>query len=540
MSFILEAVRDKPVALFAMDDTAPFQDYSGYNASGTMSAGTAGNSVALTSGTSYSSVFSSVTTAKFPSTVFKQGAEDKPFTLEAWVYLQDKGANADVRILSNVGAYDGLTINGTKVSFSTSYATTGSAKATYDIQVNRRIHVVGIHTANKNMLYVDSILVSEVEITDAQKTDTFITTDGFLYCGGSSGGDSIAVNGLAFYGNSLTGDAVVRHFTAGNKHLDKAAVPNTFGGIRIPLSQSVADVFLRQTWFTEFDWNSGYKTDVVVEDSRLKPRLSGGVSLAGTWLDVFPMSATSATSVNGVNMMWDGEGAIVEASLNGTSWETVVRGQNLALIPPGFNPTNQDLQIRVRFTGGVTDDPAYIDSLTVVGYKTGVIPSVANRTISTTGFIQNDYDPAELRDDWGVVLPNTKTLTIGADSSPDAVLPKTIEFWAKGVFTSNITGATIYTNGTTGVAVAAGEWQHRVYTLPSGFTGDLVLTSTSAQFGQVALYSVTKTAAEVKEMYDAYVGIPKALAPDASVITITEPAEAALLYDYDWSISASG
>lgn len=543
MSAVLEAVRDKPLSYFQMDDTAPFQDYSGFNVAGTMDTGTAGKAIALMSGASYSTVFSSANVGKFPSPVFKQGFESDPFTLEAWVYLQNKGADAEVKILSNAGTYDGLTINGTTIAFTTSYSTTGTARADYDIQVSRRVHVVGVHTSDKNSLYVDGVLVSEIEISDTQKLDTFVAAGGNLYSGTTTSTDAIAVNGIGIYAKALGPDAIARHYAWGNRHVPKDSIPSQFRGVRIPLSQNEADVFLEQTWTTEFDWTAATLTDTVVVDDSLRPRLSAGVSVAGTWLDVFALDAADVTSVYGVNMLWDGEGAIVEASLDGVTWETAVRGKNLALIPSGFDPTDKELKIRISFPGGISDDPSFVDNLTVTGFKTGAVPAIANRAVTTTGYVRNDYEPVELRDDWGTKLPNTATLTIAADTSPDAVNPKTIEIWSKGTFTTNLTGVSAtYSNGSTNYTPAAGDWQVREYIFNTGLAGNIVITSTSDDtiIGQVVLYPDAKTATDVAEIYNAYTGLPKTTVGDVSVITVAEPATAASIYDYDWSISASG
>jgi len=537
MTAVLEAVRDKPVALFPMGDEAPFQDYSGYSALGAMSAGTVRNGVSLMSGAINSSVFSNTNIGSFASPVFKQGNESKPFSLEAWAYVSAAG---DIQILSNENVFDGLTANGSKVAFSTIYTATGECRAEYDLQVPRRVHLVGVYTANKNMLFVDGLLVAETEITEEQKADTFIAPGGTLYCGEGAG--FVAVNGLGIYANSLSFAQVTRHYVMGNTHIPRDSVAGSYGGVRILLFQNEADIFLEQAWYTDFDWATGYLSGVVVEDSQLKPRLEAGISMPGQWFGVFPLDATDATSVYGVSMSWTGEGATVAASLDGTTWEVAQRGSNLALIPPGFNPANKELQIRVDFAGGVEDDPSYIDTLSVVGFESGDIPSIDSRTISTTGFVMNDYEPAELRDDWGTKLPSGETITVTPSLSPSAVSPKTIEVWAKGTFSTNVVATTTRSNGGTAYNPILGDWQMRSLVVPAGHTGDIVITSTSNDtiIGQIAVYEDEKTNDEISDIYGAYVGLPRATVNSSSTVGITVSDEEPALYDYEWSISASG
>lgn len=169
---------------------------------------------------------------------------------------------------------------------------------------------------------------------------------------------------------------------------------------------------------------------------------------------------------------------------------------------------------------------------------------------------------------------------LSGDSSTDMLQPKTIEIWVKRIDNSpfyidgrdsatdaispiftigasnGTTRATMYRNGlplASFTPVPPGEWSviHLVSTDPNYLVGKLYLniaqwgfgagqTTADIQIGQVVLYAGAKTADEVADIYAAYVGLSKSPAIDTSVITITEPAVSAAIYDYDWSISASG
>lgn len=446
-------------------------------------------------------------------------------------------SDGEQQILGNTGQVDGLTIDGTVVSFTTKYLNSGECRASYDLQIPRRFHAVGVHTSEKNSLYIDGELVAETELTEAQKTDQFVSTDAYLYSGQSSSSMRVAVNSIGIYATALSGEAIARHYATGNSHVPRDSIPSQFGGVRIPLSQSAADVFLSQTWSSDDDWNSGYLVDTTVEDAQLRPRLVSGISVPGIWENVFPLDSAGVTSIYGVNMLWDGEGAIVSASLDGTTWETAERGKNLTLIPAGFDPTDKELYVRVSFVGGIEDDPSFIDNLTITGFKTELVP-VADREVNVEGYVQNDYEPVELRDDFGLRLPRGKKLTI---SNANAFSPQTIEIWAKGSISTNIGSASVYSFGTGATMPQPGEWQNRTYVLAAPTTSDIVITSNDDEvvIGQIVLYPEAKTAAQIKEIYDAYVGVPRFTVNDSSTIGIAESPEATTIYDYDWSISAS-
>lgn len=576
MSAVLEAVRDKPISLFSLDGNSPFLDYSGFGRTATVSG--APKSAAVTSGVSTSTVFNKNAIGRFdaPSPVFSIGYEGVPFSLEAWVYpisRVESDTATEIQILGNTGQMDGLVIKGTSVSFVTKYSSTGECRVSYDMQVLRRFHVVGIHTKEKNSLYIDGVLVGENDVTEEQKADTYASTSQYLYSGSTTATRCVAMNAVGIYGTALPPDPIMRHFLVGNNHLSPDQHSRGFNGLRIPLVQNEADIFLEQTWTTKTDWATAILTDTVVENDQIKPRFINGVSVAGTWQDLFVMSITDVTSIYGVNMTWDGEGAVIQASLDGDTWETVERSKNLDIIPPGFNPQNKELMLKISFPGGILDDPSYVDNLTVVGFKTGVNPPVHGRTVTFTApaYIKNDYSPNEFSDDWGTRL-KYGTAVINSDTITDnPVVPGTFEVWLKsnnadafqigtanafvrlGPSTFSATGATIYINGKqrTSEFLPVGEWTcvHIVPTtedagsfyINRSSSGSVAGTSTGdITVGSVELYEDVKSTTQIKDSYTSHLGMIKVSTTEVNVTQVVEPEGAAVIVAADWSIVSAG
>jgi len=451
------------------------------------------------------------------------------------------------QILGNNGQYDGLTINGTVVSFVTKYTATGEARASYDMQNMQRAHVVGVHTSGKNALYVNGELVATQEITDVQKADTFAGAGANLYSGATTSSKSLAINGIGMYASALNAAQVLLHYNELNRNGGNAGPISGFDGTRINLSVNESDLFLNEKWETTADWTSGTYYGITIDNQKLTPQVTNDVSIAGTWLAAVPLGTLGDTSVYGVNMWWDGVNAIVEASLDGVSWTTVTKGQNISIIAPGYNPTGKILSVRVRFTGGYVDDPAFLDNLHIYGYRTGNASIIDNRTIGVTspGYMKLDGNPIELNDAFGTELRGG-TLTIGAETGTNPVLPKTIEVWMKALdstgptLSSNITtGSTVYTNGAAANTAPLGEWVLKHYTLSGGFTGALTFTG-NVQIGQVALYDSVLSATQVKAVYDSYLGVRPTRFDDASSISATETPTATNIYAHDWSITGAG
>lgn len=541
MTYLLSVLSEKPQGLWMMDDTTPFQDYSGYGRAGVINAGTATTAAALVAGAAFSQVFSNSNNAKFDSPVYVQGYESQAFSLEASIRLIDEsGAPAVQKILSTTSNYDGLTVNGTVIGFSTQYLTAGTCLASYDIQTKRNVHIVGVHTNDKNQLYVDGVLVAETLMTVAQKADSYVATDGKLYLGFSTSTQKVAVNGLAVYSSPLNPIDINNHFLAARRTILADSIPQTFGGARIPLNIERASRFLRTTWDTLDDWNLGTVNQVSVVDGRLVPSLVAGVSVAGDWQAMVPLDY-GLTSVYGVFLDWDSLNATVQISLDATTWETVVKRTKTTTIPDTFNPTGKDLFIKVSFAGGITDDPGYVDYLTITGLTTGTIPMFNTRTVTftTPAAPMNDYEPIAERDDFGIKL-GTGTLTLSADTQ--AINVNTISIWLKKLTATNPTisvAGTAYKNGAVGGTLNQGEWAMYTITATAPITGTITISG-DIQLGQVEIYDAVLSAQQIADLYAASVGVPILPAPDADVLTITNPNPSTRLYDYVWSISPAG
>ncbi len=525
-----------------LDDAAPFDDYSSYGRTGVMVAGTVTTAVSLVAGAAYSSVFSNSNSAKFDSPIYIQGYESQPFSLEVSFRIIDEGSPVAQKVLSTVSNYDGITVVGTVVSFSTKYATAAEAKISYDVIQKQNVHVVGVHTYDKNQLFVNGQLVGELDLTDAQKADTYVTTDGKLYLGTSTGTGKIAANGISVYGHALTESAVQEHFNAARKTILASGVAVPLGGKRYPLSAELGDVYLNKSFTTEADWKTGVQNQTVIEDDILKPQILNGTSVASNWQSVAHLD-NGITSIYGVSMTWTGSGATIEVSLDGTTWVTPVQGERISIITAGYNPTNQDLWIKVSFAGSISNDPSYLSELNILGFKTGTSVEIDGRTTTFTSpaSLMSEAEPIEQRDDWGVRLSGG-TITISTDTTAVPENKYTMNIWLKKLTSTTPTisvSGTTYKNGAAGGTLNQGEWAMYTIVAAAAISSAITITG-SAQIGSVELFNTQLSAGSVATLYSSSVGIPIVSSPDTDAIQITNPNPSTKLYAYDWSVTGAG
>jgi hypothetical protein len=236
------------------------------------------------------------------------------------------------------------------------------------------------------------------------------------------------------------------------------------------------------------------------------------------------------------NLSWNGSNAIVEASVDNSTWVTVTSGVNLTNIPAGFDPTNKALHVRVTFPGGLGE--AYIEDLQFRAYESLTNAPLSGRAITypASAMIWPDRNPALLRDDAGVTVRGG-TLSIGTDATATV---RTAEFWIKRNGTINYNAPlgsnqiSIYTNGASGYTTEIGKWFQYVVTYSSDITTPMVIDG-DFQISRFATYPTVLTATEVKRLYDNQVGIQKTVIDDGNGIQVTEPATSVSIYGQDWT-----
>lgn len=542
MTFVLDALRDKPQGIFQMDDASPLQDYSGYSRTGVIN-GTPDKYIGLVKGAAYAPILTNTITGEYSSNVFKQGSEREPFTLAA-VFRVINGTG-ETQVLGNSGQMDGITVAGNTVNFVTKYTTAPEARCSYTLDHAQTIDVKAIHTESKNSLYVNGVLVDEVTLTEAQQADTFASTSTNLMSGSSSGTQTIAVNAVAYYAYALSGLSIARQRRSSLNIALPDTISKAFGGTTAPLTTDQIPVFLTQTWNDKEDWNFGSLSNVAVVDNLLVPQFSGDTSIPGYWYDSIALDAADSASIYGVVLDWEGYGVTIEVSLTGTSWTPATKGNKLSIIAPGYNPTDKVLLVRAFFPGGVVNDEAYLSSLRAVGMLSDTTNKVFGRTVTfSSATPNNEAQPLELREDWGARVDAGGSLTISPDATTSPLPIRTIELWVKPTITAAVTmgttGTTNYQNGVaSSTTLTENRWvvYHRVLT--SDLTGSLTI-DVPGQVGRVVLYPTALSAQEVADIYGAYTGTNSKRVTDSSAIGITESPEAAEIYAFDWSITGAG
>lgn len=581
MTYLGKVLADKPYAIWSLDDSTPFTDNGGSGRLGEMVS--SGDYVAFPSLVASGGVAAVVENAKlarwyFPG--FQPGREAKEFSLETWLYV--RSSSQKVGILSHSGTTDGIWFNGNTVGFTTSYADTTEATASYLLPEQEAYHVVAVHNQNKNLLYVDGVLVDEAEISPEQNASGYasVSNGDYLYSGYSGAAAKTILDSVAVYGYALTSNQISNHFKWGRDVASVQDIVSQYGGITFDFSNPETDIYIKQVWNSDEDWNSGYLAGVVYTNGAITPDVDvNGNPIQGEWLSSLNLSSLVATEIDSARVYWEGEGDFtVYTSVDDTTFSAVENGGLVTGITNDFDVDGKSIGINIRFGPDVT---AKVSSLTLVTYNSNTFNSFMSTRVATfdTGVkISNTSNsPIEYNTSMGSELSGG-AITISEDATETPSNTGSVELWLK--FSSltgaqtildfrktgqtskpylRWTGSAMQSQGVTssyvnGAPVTLGSytfladvWYHIVFVLTtlenlSAVAGKNYLgaEATTIQLGGLSIYDTQLSSSLVAEIYNQYYGITSNVISEGSLITVTEQPGSYSIYDYDWSITPAG
>lgn len=531
----MEILRYKPKGYWPLSGT-DYSDLSGYSTAVTFENGAVpAKGVALTGNVQSSQTLNNTTIAYFNANPIRPGREIFPFSLAATVYPVANAQGTEQQIVSTYGTLDGITMKGTTVYFTTKYSDGSNARCSYDLKGYRRAVVLGVHTANKNSLYVNGVLVDEADVTGISYI-TNANNNGSLY--GGYGGVAM-INEVAVFESGLSYEAARRIYLDQNSG-SEADVPSIYGGERIKLDESFRRPDLVFDWSDARDWDDALQLNCITSEDTLLPQYDqDGLSKQAQWLTSTVMYTGSDTiTVREVNVSYDGLGATVAISFDGLVWDEINGTKSY-----NFNAYRKDLYVKVDFAAGKVD--SYLDNLHIAAFGSNTATSIGGKVVTylepTTVLQPND--PKNLSDDWGVEIKAGGSVTV---SNPSAVLG-TYEVWFKPTVdvknwaAFNFGNATHFINGAVvgETLLSAGVW-YLLHVVPNAnYSGTPLSFAAPGTYGQMALFRTALTAAQIANVYSVYTGRIENTISDTVSLTVTEPASSVLIYANDYQILSS-
>lgn len=580
MSYQLQVQADAPFSFWKLDGSGPTYDDSAGSLRQADLVGSAVLSSALVAGSGNALVLSNTNRIEMDDPVFNKGYEQRAFTLEAWVKPID--VTGPVSVMSHSSTYDGLVITDDEIIFTTKYVTVGECKTSYRYSVNKSYHVVGVHNNGRNSLYVDGVLVAETDLSEDQQTGVydFLTSD--LIAGQSGTASKISFDAPAIYVGTLSSEIIAKHYASGINVPESETIASYNQGTFWNFSDEARTIAITKTWDLDVEWQEGVITDTVVANNTIVPFYSTSesevivdglpttvftnTSLAGTWQSSLELSGVPEATLAEGRLDWYGEGGFtIEYSLDGITWKVPSDMASESFV------NTDSIDVRVSFTGGVVDDPSFVDYINLVVYTDKEFAgSLNNRFASFTGVgvtSKNYYEPIEYADFNGIDI-TTGEITITMDASfngeeetPDQLYITGFDLWTKaaagnivtaGANTITRSGNTIVFSGfsavtvngelvTTGATVFGNDdWMHIGAVLTTPLNPTIIVGDDGSSVAQFSALYGDIDGTGMQQIYDAYLGLPGVVVDDSSPITISQPANPTKLYSNIWGITPAG
>lgn len=578
MSYNYRILRDNPLAAYPLNsgETGGFSDSSG-NALTSTIYGTLVEMSPLVQGGGSSRLVNNSNGFRFTPKVFTDITKD--FSLEVWF---KPVASGTIQVIGHNNNSDGIIWNGESLSFTTRHGAEGDCSAVYYPPVfNDAFFVVAAHTKSKNQLWVNSVLVAEANLTDAQVAAGYSQPSGELFVGQEiSPSPSVMVDGVAVYRYALTEAKIRQHFLWGRTTLPFQGTITGNDGVFWTFDDTTSAVNYELGFNSSDTWAKGQTNGLDNKTGALKPLFDeNGLTYEARWLYGVVLEAIDET-LDGSKIEWDGDGTfIVQSSLDdGETWSTCINGKEIPGISAGFITEGRTLDIQVVFPSG--EDINTITNIRTLSVKTyskrSPIASDSRRTAIVYGNVSLasvPHQPLEYHDKAGINLYNGY-VTIGKDTNADPT--RAVELMVRlnstpggsvrivdardsssdtSVWlnigagrTLSATGGTVYINGISAgsTALVVGQWYHVMIVLDADNLKNVSVGSaydgtsrSDISVAFAAVYPAAFSAGDVSYIYNSYIGAPQAVIVDETQLKIQDDDVAAQIYAYTWSNNAA-
>lgn len=581
MSAIDAILRSRPLTTFKFNtSTSVPEDITGRGKTATRT-GTAAQAQRITTAASASQKFwknDTYLTTAWPG-VFVNGAEYQQFTLAAWFMPALSTGNQAIMAHYSTNITDGLYYDGSSIIFEVDFTGGTSAIASWKTpDFKERWYVAGVYTGNSVKLFINGELVSETELTDAQKATTFLNASTTIYTGITNPATAAAVIDLpSVYLRAVSGDELKMHFDAGSENLSALNSAGYFNASHAFGVDAERNIAMEREWTTSDDFQTEDPYKVAIEENSLTPTFSGTTSIAGDWIASFPIN-TFGAAVQGVKAEWDASGTYtVSASLDsGSNWTALTNGKLIPNTLP-FTPS-VPLMIKVSFTGGISGDTSELRSIKLVGYSDLAIKSTNTaRALTIVGDVTTNSEanePIEQNTNAGFGF-NGGYVQAAIDTQDQPTTLYGVGMWVRwdavdavtellfgwdasnyigitstGVVTIGGTALSLYINGVPAasgaVTLTKGVYYHIFAKVNAGT--NVVTRIGSAAAGSVTfkgdmasldLFSTLLTDAQVALLYSTYAGTTVGTVTDANLVTIAEDMAELRANKDAWAITSS-
>lgn len=470
---------------------------------------------------------------------YRLGREKQAFSLEIWFRLHNP---SPISIFEHPSG-DGLSWDGSHIVFTQMYDGEVQSKISYKLFDWRKVHhLVLVRTPEKNSLYINGFIVSEVDTPDLPYSSN-VDYSG-MYLGRGAG--TITFEYPAVYDHALTAFNVLLHYEQGRKVEPVDSIIGNYGGSAIEFVDDLASIIFE----FDSDWTQGqYEI----------PPINDEVYLNTNWKIGFVLTDPTDGVLGGSKIEWTAVGNIViEVSTDAEqTWKPCRNGKTIPGIAYQTPAIDFPVTIRVRpGTGG------FLESLSIKVYDDKNI-------ISTGGIAQTVIvDPAHLSSSYYHPIDDSDQMGLHLEGGRIQIEPtnpiESVELWVKlnditkptTIFSRG--GTTLFWDGTRFIQGAGlftymntvplsdqtllvGEWYQIVINSAASSTPFLVNAPSSGDFnlGFVGMYNTALTDGSLVSLYNDYYGKSSLRISSNANLSVKDAEISVRLSTHDWAVISS-
>lgn len=546
MSFILSILRDNPDAAFQISDV--FNDKGKFNYSGSMLTGSMAKTLGCVSGSANSGVLNRNAYGKVSGSPYVKGNERKEFSIEAIFTPTDILASTTTfqspqRIASAPSQFDGLSIDGTVVSFTIRFQDVDPVTVSYDIGFYQRVHAVGVKAANGIILFINGVSVATATFTDEQYAALFENTNntGEAHTGYTVGSQQIAIGFLGFYSYAMRTERVLKHYNSSITDQTMQIVRAAFKFEDLNIDSLNDDRYINIYHDSVVGWADPQLTGIGVSKTQLLRADASGTPEDGSIVYTVDLSNPTVSNAYGLIVDVEGLGFKIQVSEDFLNWTDVPTGLFSTLFALGSWPIDTNVFVRIVLLASADD--AYIDSIRIRGYLNASSYAQGNPddggrqiTLSNMGIGWDQTPPENLSSATGFY--GDGTVVISADSSGGAEVVGTQEYLVKRLDSNAVTwpSGTSYINGAASVLtnLKVGIWE-LVHLTGSPANASKTIDG-NVHIASLSFNERQLSSNEISAVYLAYMSADPIVVSTSSSIAIANPGSPVTIVAEAWTM----
>jgi hypothetical protein len=277
---------------------------------------------------------------------------DNTFSIEGW-FLITEHSESRVTLLGDALNNIGLFYENGNIIFAI-----GDYEVESTCSLSEAIHVVGVFTANKISIYINSKLEDSLSLTSYK-----FTNDSVSFRSGSSD-IRFMIDGIAFYKSELNQSQMLRHYNAGAKSVPVSQIVYPDGGNLFSMNIDRMRHTFSYSYPASKKWSDLSNDNVLLSQDQTYlyfEKTTDAQTKEFTFTDYIVVP--NYLGLTSSQVYWDGDtdGIVVEVSIDNTIWTACTNGSAI----PFFNKNDQQFEdvLYVRVTMSSADTSKYLPVL---------------------------------------------------------------------------------------------------------------------------------------------------------------------------------